>query len=491
MGAIEKNTCVTVPHTKNVASCASSYSIGSQTYTLSGTYNQTLTYPGGCDTLLTLNLQLGPTAPTLAANPSTICAGQNATLSAAGAVNYTWSAAGSPTTANIVVNPVTTSIYTVAASNSVGCVGMYTLELIALPLPTLTLNSGQICAGDSFTFTPGGAVTYTYLNGGSVVTPASTTTYSISGTGANGCIAGTSAQVTVNSLPVITVNSGSLCTGSVYTLAPGGGVSYTYSPSGPTVSPTSNATFVVTGADANGCVQSASATINVLPLPTVAVSGGSVCSGTSFTLQPSGGVSYIYQNGGPVVAPTSTSIYSVNSVDANNCVSAASATAQILVVPLPSLTIVASSTFVCQGQSFSLTASGANTYLWNTGNPNPGFQTTMPVGIHQFTVTGTDTSTGCTNTSGISVMVDPCTGIKEQSGNVVFEFFPNPASAMITVKCNSEGTLVLRDLTGRLLLTKKITAGETLVDVSQQLPGVYMLSFSSSTMSRNYSFVKE
>ena len=68
--------------------------------------------------------------------------------------------------------------------------------------------------------------------------------------------------------------------------------------------------------------------------------------------------------------------------------------------PLPTVTITGNST-ICQGSSTTLTATGANTYNWSTGD------NTASVSINAFgiyTVTGTSTE-GCSNTANVTVLV--------------------------------------------------------------------------------------
>lgn len=66
--------------------------------------------------------------------------------------------------------------------------------------PVVSVNSGSICLGQSFTMTPSGATTYTFSNGGSVVTPTATANYTVIGVGSNGCVSPIPAvsSVTVN-----------------------------------------------------------------------------------------------------------------------------------------------------------------------------------------------------------------------------------------------------------------------------------------------------
>jgi len=60
---------------------------------------------------------------------------------------------------------------------------------------------------------------------------------------------------------------------------------------------------------------------------------------------------------------------------------------------------------VCQGASLVMTASGANTYLWNTGNTTPVLSQTPVVNPSFYSVTGTNTLTGCSATKNMIINV--------------------------------------------------------------------------------------
>ena len=117
---------------------------------------------------------------------SVVCSGQTTTLTASGASSYTWQPMSVVNSTNSVT-PLTTSLYTVVATNTAGCTSTKTISILVNPTPTITVNSGTICTGQSFTITPTGASTYTYSSGSSVVSPTLTTTYSVTGTNTLGC----------------------------------------------------------------------------------------------------------------------------------------------------------------------------------------------------------------------------------------------------------------------------------------------------------------
>ena len=174
----------------------SSTTVATPTATPSTTTTYTLTASAnGC----TANDQVVVTVtpgPSVTVNSATICSGQSATLTATPSVTggtYLWSPGGS-TTQTITVSPTTTTNYSVTYSNG-ACASLPAIGTVTVnAAPTLSVNSSTICPGASATltatasqsggtylWTPGGATTQTLS-----VTPAATTTYSVTYS-LNGC----------------------------------------------------------------------------------------------------------------------------------------------------------------------------------------------------------------------------------------------------------------------------------------------------------------
>jgi hypothetical protein len=147
-------------------------------------------------------------APTYSLSPSVIpslniiapsftpCAGSNLNLSVSGATTYTWSTGVNTT--SIIVSPTITTTYSVSGTLN-QCIDSKTILISVNPNPIVTVNSGSICLGNSFTITPNGATTYSYSGGSSVVSPSVTTSYSVIGTNSVGCSATVISTVNVNS----------------------------------------------------------------------------------------------------------------------------------------------------------------------------------------------------------------------------------------------------------------------------------------------------
>src|SRR5690606_31253706 len=83
-----------------------------------------------------------------------------------------------------------------------------------LPVATVISSHAQICVGESVTLTASGGVSYNWTglpgNGNTqVVSPTTTTTYTVYAVGANGCISANPATVTVIVGPPVAIVSAS------------------------------------------------------------------------------------------------------------------------------------------------------------------------------------------------------------------------------------------------------------------------------------------
>ena len=246
-------------------------------------------------------------SPTITAANGTICSGQSFTINPSGGSTYTFSSGS-----NVVAPTVLTS-YSVTGTSTAGCISA-TPAIVSVsvnPTPTITVNNGAICVGQSFTLIPNGANTYTYSSGSAIVSPAASTTYSISGTNLSGCVTSTPAisNVTVNALPLIiaTTNNSLICSGQSATLTSSGANTFTWSNSvtgnNSVVSPTVNTTYTVTGTDINGCNNYATITQSV-----------SLCTGFISTSGVESNLITIYPN-------PSSGIFNINcNVDSDNLV---------------------------------------------------------------------------------------------------------------------------------------------------------------------------
>ncbi|MBS1652915.1 MAG: gliding motility-associated C-terminal domain-containing protein, partial [Bacteroidetes bacterium] len=376
----------------------------------------------GCTNSQTLLLTVSPipTVNVSSATP-TICSGNNATLTASGAISYTWNP-GALTGSNVTVSPSITTVYTVSGS-SLGCAGQTQYTLTVNPSPTLVsiASPTSVCIGSSATLTASGATSYTWnpgaLTGSNVsVTPFTTTTYTVIGT--NGlCTKSSTLLLTVNFFPVlnITASPSLICGSGNSTLIATGANSYTWNPGATTgsidiVTPPSTTIYTLIGLASTGCSNSKTFTLTVNPSPTVTASANPtvLCSGNTSTLLSFGASTYTWMPGSITgsqvsVTPTISTIYTVtgNSLGCNS-----SATVNVVVNPTPSINVVASSTNICIGNTVTLNASGASTFTWFPSVVSSPSITESPTLVTTYTVFGSSAA-GCTNSTAITVSVSP------------------------------------------------------------------------------------
>jgi hypothetical protein len=76
---------------------------------------------------------------------------------------------------------------------------------------------------------------------------------------------------------------------------------------------------------------------------------------------------------------------------------------------------------------------------------------------------------------------DHPTNVSDVNKGVSIEAYPNPTRDMVTVRlngiANAGGEMMLTDMAGRVLKTVKVNAQETVVDMNQFAPGIYMLKY--------------
>src|ERR1019366_8240266 len=392
-----------------------------------GTYTITNSIAGGAggcsavsaDTTITIN-----PVPVTNVDTKTICAGDPpATLTANGATSYVWSDAS--TLGTLTASPATTTSYTVTGT-SAGCSSTNVGKITVNPIPVTTVNSGTVCAGLPATLTASGAAAYSWSTGSAAgsltLSPATTTSYTVTGTSL-GCSSSAIATITVNQIPVVTVNSVLICQGDPATLTASGANSYSWSNGSAvnpiTVSPATTTSYTVTGTTA-GCSSTNVGTITVNPIPTSPFSVTPACVGAASTITYTGnapanatynwnfvGSGGTVLSGGPGQGPytvswaTGGSKNVTLSVALGTCISPVT-TVAVTVNPPPA--VIANTATICAGKSTTLTAGGASTYLWSNGSTvNP--LAVSPTTTTTYTVVGTDVN-GCTGTATTTVIVN-------------------------------------------------------------------------------------
>ena len=379
-----------------------------------------------------------PAPPSSLTGNTVLCQGDQANYQASfiiGASSYNWTLpsgwSGTSTISALSASAGATGAVSVSATYTCGTSVPAVINVTVNPAPVVAVTSltpNTICSGKTITITTSGAASYTVnpgslSNGTSTITdtPYNTTTYTLVGTGSNGCpsINNPTVSVIVHETPTVGVNSGSICIGQTFTVTPFGATNFVIAglPFG-TTSPTvaGQYSYAVTGTGTNGCVSD--------------------------------------------TAISSLSVYALPNVGAS-----------------------ASRTVMCVKESVTLTSMGASSYSWTGSTSTASVITVSPATTTLYLVIGTDAQ-GCSSSQTVVVQVKPCTGIDEFSNTFnEAQVFPNPTSGSFEVRLNavSDKTIIeIYDALGRLVLTEKIKTQTTHLNLSEYGNGLYYVKIKNS-----------
>jgi hypothetical protein len=277
--------------------------------------------------------------------------------------------------------------------------------------------------------------------------------------------------VTVHQSPVITVNSGSICSGQNFTINPSGASTYSVTGGSFIVSPSASSSYSISGTSTAGCVSAASAVSNVTVhnTPTISVNSGSICQGQNFIISPSGANTFTVNGGSFTVSPSGTTSYSVTGTSTAGCVSAY-AVSSITVHQSPTISVNSGS--ICAGDNFVIVPTGANSYTISGGS-----FTVAPALTTSYSVLGTN-SLGCVSAQVVSlVQVDLCTGISEnaKASARFISVYPNPNNGVLNVGSNEPAIVRVIDLRGRTVYEFDIYSGTNQFSLEHLAKGIYIL----------------
>ena len=388
-------------------------------YNTAGTYSVSLTATnaGGSDPEVKNSYITVVAPPTVALGADTaICAGASKTLDAGNSGStYVWSTGATTQT----ISASSAGTYHVAVTNPTGCIGRDTIVITENALPTVSVNSASICAGAAaatFTATAPTATAYLWsANGSGTASTTSGTTagnYTVQVTDANSCTNTATGVLTVNALPVVTVNNAAICSGdpaATFTATVDSSVTV-YNWGGQGTGSTSTTTGTTAGLyisfiiDNNGCTARDTGTLTVNSPPTVSVNNETVCLGdpaSTFTATSATATGFVWSGNGSGTANTSSGTaagnYIVEVTDINGCTAKDTGALTVNALPVVSL---GNDTTICGSISQTLDAGNTgSSYSWSTGATTQTINVTS-IGTYHVAVTN---GNGCIGRDTITI----------------------------------------------------------------------------------------
>ncbi|MBI3233852.1 MAG: gliding motility-associated C-terminal domain-containing protein, partial [Bacteroidetes bacterium] len=325
----------------------------------------------------------------------TICKFDSLQLQANGPANtFSWapsSGLSNPNIANPKASPITNTNYVCTMTNTSGCIGYDTVNLI---VETVIANAGQdttLCAGQNIQLSASGGVNYSWSpsNGLSnasisnpVASPSSSTSYIVSISAQYGCTKVDTINITVKNITVNASSDVTLCSGDSVQLFVTGGETYKWTPFAglsddtafnPIAKPLTTTQYIVTGYTSNGCSRSDTVVVTVSNLNAFAGNDTTICGNDSIQLNATGGTTYSWSPttglnnpniSNPKALLSGNIDYIVFVTNGGSC----SDYDTISITLLQKATVTSGGNIdICFGDSVQLDITGTGNYIWNTG----------------------------------------------------------------------------------------------------------------------------
>ena len=387
----------------------------------------------GCRSKATYSVA-GYVNPTVAfVGQDSVCKGEKASLVGTGAKDYVWVVDGDSTAGtHFSLAPEDSVKVTLVSISAQGCTSDSSFMVVAVPTPELEISGDSIaCRGTAAVVRVSGAETYLWSDGSTAdtfkVEPKGTSEYQVTGYNSIGCSAVKSFMVELKENPVFNSYAAdySLCPGDTASLVAlsldSRKLTFNWNSADSVYTQTADtAKFVVSetnvfyvhAVDEFNCQSADSMTVYVYDIPTITVKGDTdVCYGDTVYLIADGGDTRFYNwvagsdtlslNPEVRFVPVkSGSLVLTGSIA--NC--KATVDLNYNVKELPSVKLSVSDTMVCRGNSIEMSATGADSYVWITGDTDNSLLVT-PVKSMVYSVTGTG-SNGCKATASQKIIVN-------------------------------------------------------------------------------------
>ena len=361
-------------------------------------------------------------------SPSTFCESSPASILNAGLgyTNYTWTLGGDVVCTTRTFSPTVSGTYTITVQNNQGCISSGDVTVTVIPKPIIDYISSdadnKICNGTSITLTgTGEAISYLWNNGvtnGQSFSPTATTTYTLTGLGANLCESILEVNVEVVQVPTIVIQDVVSCGTTALVNAGTGYTGYQWTnPSGDVIGTTPSIVISTAGLytiqvanDICFATDQFNVTLgNYTYTPPAAPP--TMCTGNTAVLNAGAGyLTYEWKLNNVVVGTSQTynatqaGTYTISVKNNFNCLLSSEVVVTVFEIPNVQITSTDLDNKICSGDSIAFTATGATSYAWNDINVVNGLYF-FPTTSKTYTVIATD-SHGCTYPKSVNLVVN-------------------------------------------------------------------------------------
>lgn len=466
----------------------------------SGSYQVTVTDGNGCEGSDNISVTIA-SFPVVNLGADVVECG-SATLDAGNAGStFAWSNG-----ANTQTNSVTSSNnYSVTVTNAAGCSAADTLNATINPVPVVNLGNDVTQCGGTVTLdaaNAGSAFAWSTAETSGSITVSASSNYSVTVTSTANCSATDDINVTINSVPTVSLgNDTAQCGGTVTLDAGNAGASFSWS-SGDntqTVVVSSSNTYSVTVTDANNCTGTDAAVVTISSFPVVNLGADTAQCGGSILLDAGNAGSTFAWSNGPSSQTnnvTASGVYSVVVTNTNNCSSAD--TVEVTINALPTVTFTLTDDTLCIGEAaVNLSGLPAGGSFSGTGVSGSTFTPlTAGAGVHVITYNYTDNN-GCANSAADNMVVNLCVGVEEIAGSISVNVYPNPSTGVFYLDLGSLNSLMV-DLrvysaNGALVTEESFVADSAVreLNLSNHAQGIYVVKITSNNMTATKRIVIE
>jgi len=392
-------------------------------------FSVTATSTAGCITKDTAHLFVLPQIPGFRIGTDTsLCAGSSVSLKApSGNYTYHWSTGDTASSTTVFPDSDTTVSLTVVTPDLCSASDSVKITYNLPPVITIPQDSTSHCFGESVFLTvttKGSGISYQWNTGDTTdtivvkpLTPDTTFAYSVKAISPKGCLTQDTAHIFVLPAVAVKMDADSLkaCDNQSITVSTtplqGNFISYTWIFDGDTAvteipsftvnKPAVSSWIRVAAVNLSGCLATDSTYMNAIVYPQIIIPGDTgICSGDSLHLSGKGGPLFYWIHGADTLSMDSvlddlplqeTTYEAITGFDAL-CMSRDSLTVSL--IPLPKTKIVGDNPPVCMNTPLTLTATGADRYLWMPGNVGGDTFYIKPVDTLVVYLTGTSRE-GC------------------------------------------------------------------------------------------------